>query len=547
MSRVAGGSVTDPTAATAAESTSATLSTSEDVGRPRQRLPRPDGLLVGAVIIATVLRLWRLGAQSLWYDEWLTTEAVSGSLSDLARHVANREGIPPPYFVVMWGWVRLFGDGEVALRLVSALAGIATVPVTYAAARELGQRRAVARRAALIVAVSPLLVWYSQEARPYSLLALFGALSVLSLARALNRGSRRDYLVWGAVGAAGVAIHYFAVFLIVAGAVALLIPRRPQRNLVIAGSLPPLAVLVVLMPVALKQRSHDANREWIANFALTERLQDAGRSVLDGPNPVAGRWWVMLALVVALSVVLLLTQASRQERATSAVLYGVGGGSILIAALAAMVSMDVFLSRYLIAAYPALVIAVAIGLTPARARWLGPRGVAMAAAGLLVGLSAITVLIGANQRDLQRPDWSAVAEAAETGSERRMLVLNVHSTMARPLGHYYEESAPLGDDQSVEVDQIDVLVARPTSRPCNFLVGRACALVFLGGPLPEPTAREFVLEERIELGQFSIDRYRAARLVPVSPADVVRPQDLPDALVLVPEELNPRRIVRMMQ
>jgi hypothetical protein len=58
--------------------------------------PRLDAVLVALVLVAAGLRLYGIGAQSLWYDEWLTTEAVGGGLGDLIRHVANREGITPP-------------------------------------------------------------------------------------------------------------------------------------------------------------------------------------------------------------------------------------------------------------------------------------------------------------------------------------------------------------------------------------------------------------------------------------------------------------------
>jgi uncharacterized membrane protein len=65
--------------------------------------------------------------------------------------------------------------------------------------REVGQPRRAARAAALLVAVSPALVWYSQEARPYSLLALFGGLTVLTFLRVWRAGStarRNDLLLW---------------------------------------------------------------------------------------------------------------------------------------------------------------------------------------------------------------------------------------------------------------------------------------------------------------------------------------------------------------
>lgn len=66
------------------------------------------------------------------------------------------------------------------------------------------------------------------------------------------------------------------------------------------------------------------------------------------------------------------------------------------------------------------------------------------------------------------------------------------------------------------VRELDVLVAEPTDRPCSFLVGRACALVFLGGQLPDALARDFTLAERVELDQFTVERYRSSEPVEVT-------------------------------
>jgi hypothetical protein len=85
----------------------------------------------------------------------------------------------------------------------------------------------------------------------------------------------------------------------------------------------------------------------------------------------------------------------------------------------------------------------------------------------------------------------------------------------------------------VTVDQIDVLVAKPTDQPCNMLVGLACSLIFLGAPPPAPLADRLHLDERIDLDQFVIDRYTADEPVTVTPADLVDPSTLPDSLVLV--------------
>ena len=95
-------------------------------------------MLVVAIVVAVVLRLWGLGSQSLWYDEWLTARAAGGSLGDLYRYVTEQAGIPPTFFGLEWLWAQVFGTSEASLRALPVLAGIATVPVAAWAASAWG-------------------------------------------------------------------------------------------------------------------------------------------------------------------------------------------------------------------------------------------------------------------------------------------------------------------------------------------------------------------------------------------------------------------------
>lgn len=479
---------------------------------------RLDGGLAAAVGLALVLRFWGLGDQSFWYDEWLTTEAVSGSLPDLARHVANREGITPPYFVVMWVWARLVGDGEAALRSFSALAGAATVPVAYAIASALGQRRRVALGAAFLVATNPLLVWYSQEARPYSLLALLGALSVLAAVQADRTGRRGDVLRWGLVSAAAVAVHYFAVFVVVGEAAGLLARRRVPRRLLALAAVPGALVLAALAPVAVKQHGHAANRDWISHFPLGARLEDAGHIALVGPSPRLGWLWaVVLAVVVATGTVTL-WRSGRDHRRVALALALLGTLGVVLALAATVVVTDVFLGRYLLASFVPFLVAAAVALLAGRWAALG------AAAVVIVALTwtAVDVAVTRDPR-LQRADWRGVAHAVRDDSPG-VLVVDTTGGLSSPLAHYLPGATTLDAEGAVTTDRIDVLVARPAEVPCNFYVGRACAFVFLGRPLPAPVAEQFRLDERDErdvTGQFVVERYRSARPVELELHDLV--------------------------
>jgi hypothetical protein len=489
---------------------------------------RADPALLGLTAAGLALRAWGLGSQSLWYDEWLTQEAMAGGPRDLARHVANREGIPLPYFAVLWVWTRVFGDGEVALRSLSLIAGVAAIPVAYALARRVAGEhgRGVARVAALLVALNPMAVWYSQEARPYALLGLAGGLVVLAAVRAgrAEPPDRRDLALLAAAAAGAVAVHYFAAFLVAAVGIALVVLRRSAwRSWLLAG-VPAALVLLALAPLAVEQHSHEANREWITRFPLLDRLADAGRGALVGPSPPTSSLWLVGAAAAAVGVAVGLARATATERRAAGALLAVAGGAVALALAAAAVGVDAVIGRYLIASLVPLAVGVAVAAGPRRAGatgWVGPAAIVVVA-----GVSLVTVVADARDADLQRPDWRSVARAFEAEGEgeaapgARALVVNIHGNLAAPLTGYLEGARVLEPGETVEVEAVDVVVAMPTDAPCNFLVGRACSLVFLGAPPPEPLRSELGPADRRVLGQFALDRYRPAAPVRFGVDDV---------------------------
>jgi mannosyltransferase len=127
-------------------------------------------VLLFLVAAAALLRFATLDVQSFSNDEPFTVERAGGELGALLSSVRTTESTPPLFYYVAWGWEKVFGSGETGMRLLPALLGTLLVPVTWAAARvTLASRSALI--AAALVALSPLLVWYSQEARPYALFA----------------------------------------------------------------------------------------------------------------------------------------------------------------------------------------------------------------------------------------------------------------------------------------------------------------------------------------------------------------------------------------
>nr|MDQ3934653.1 glycosyltransferase family 39 protein [Actinomycetota bacterium] len=267
-------------------------------------------VLLGLVVLAAALRLWRIGHQSFWLDEVFTAGLVNEDLWGLLKGVRETESTPHLYYLLAWLWEKVAGDGEGALRSLSALFGIATVPVVYAAARERFSAQA-ALLAAALAAVNPWFVWHSQEARSYALLVLLAAVSLLFFLRALRDPSRRSLTLWAVFSALAVLTHYFAAFTVGAEALWLLWAHRTRPVWAATGAL--VAVGVALAPLALSQRA-TGHTAFIEGISLGRRITDLPKRFVTGelgtPTPGIGP---LAGLLVAAGAALLVWRATRAE------------------------------------------------------------------------------------------------------------------------------------------------------------------------------------------------------------------------------------------
>ncbi len=235
--------------------------------------------LAALILLAAVLRLATLTEQGFWYDEAFTpVHVLHAGLGATLKSLVHSENTPPLWYLLAWADARVLGDGALALRLPSALAGIATVPVVWAIGSELAGRRAALIGAAL-VAVNPLFVWYSQEARAYGLFVFFAALAMLCFARLLHEPSGTRATLFALSGALALLTHYFAAFLLVPMVLWLLRERAARR-----ASLPAIGALVLvglaLLPLISAQGGHGT--QWIGRWALSSRLQAIPQYYLTG-------------------------------------------------------------------------------------------------------------------------------------------------------------------------------------------------------------------------------------------------------------------------
>jgi mannosyltransferase len=101
---------------------------------PARLVGSPYAPVALATAAAVALRFPTLAGGSFWLDEWFTHRVLTLPVAAAWQELENTESSPPLYYVLGWGWTRVFGDGEIALRSLSWPFGAATVPVVYLAA-----------------------------------------------------------------------------------------------------------------------------------------------------------------------------------------------------------------------------------------------------------------------------------------------------------------------------------------------------------------------------------------------------------------------------
>jgi uncharacterized membrane protein len=209
--------------------------------------------VIGFSVTGLVVRL--IVPRGLWLDEATSVDQARMSFAGMISNLRMTDVHPPLYFSVLWVSVRWLGSGELAVRLPSIIAGSLVVPMLYVLGKEAYDRRTGAVAAA-VGSVAPIMVWYSQEARMYAFLMLFGLIALWAQVRILNRGGR---LVWAIYAVASIALvwtQYFGALQVVVQQLAFLYfiwarHRRgePVRGLVIGWAVTLAAIIIWLAPL----------------------------------------------------------------------------------------------------------------------------------------------------------------------------------------------------------------------------------------------------------------------------------------------------------
>jgi len=396
------------------------------------------------IILAAAVRLWGLGEQSVWQDEAYSVVLARQDVGAIIQTQVE-DSSPPLYYVLLHFWLRIFGDSEFAVRLFSALLGVSLVTATLLIASALF-RRAVGLWAGAMLALAPLAVYYSQEARMYSLTPLLAIISIY-LCHLVAQKSTQKRMAWFIiVTTAMLYTQNYGVFVLLAEVLYVLARRKERQD-----ARPMLALMGVVgayLPwlLVMSRQIAENTTPWIP----APRLRMLAETLLSltfksWRLPTTGflkaSWGIGIIAVWAL-LVLTAWLALKTRRA------GVASERALHWPLFLMMSYTVvpiacaFISSYSKPIYvpgrydtivqPGLFILAALGLTSIRLKWLRKALGVLVFAVLVVSLhSYFTTYRKSNDREIA--NW--VAQNA-TASD---IVLFTDLTIT-PFMHYHPDS-----------------------------------------------------------------------------------------------------------
>ncbi len=335
---------------------------------PTDRVPWLAVATVAVLAVGVVIRFATVSP--LWLDEAQTVAIARAPLSGLAGALRH-DGAPPLFYALLHVWMRIFGDGDLSVRFLPGLFGVAALPLMWVAGRRLGGP-SVGWSALLLLAASPFAARYATEARMYSLVVLLVLVGYLALTELLkDPTSVRATAGAGLVTGALLLTHYWSLYLLfVVGVTLVVLARRApapardgaRRGLVAmaVGSL----AFVPWIPSFLYQAAHTGT-PWGGAGRL--------RSMVDTVFHFSGGYWdpgLLLGMTTYALIALALfgravdgrrIELDLRTRPGARHLAVVGFGTLAVAIVATIVGRSAFAVRYASVLFPVVLLLAAYG------------------------------------------------------------------------------------------------------------------------------------------------------------------------------------------
>ena len=325
----------------------------------------PTVLAMLAVLVAFVLRMYRLGFRALIGDEAFSALNSAGSLDKLAALYNTVEATPPLHYLLLFALQRLIGNSEYVLRFPSAAFGVLTVAIVYAIGRRFLSAPGGAL-AAIFVAASPYLIFQSQIARSYSMAIAAGAFAALTLLRVIDRPSLSRWAVY--IGASAFAMYTHTVMVLATMGLALgyLVLPSAIRNRITVGQwlLAHVVIGVLFLPWIVRSALLVASPAsvWFEEGSTFELIQRMMQSFALGSRPTSALGDVAIVAMVCLATVGIAIGWHRGSDETPNRLIALWLLVPLLLVLVISIRVPITRDRYLIGAFIPFVLGIVWGL-----------------------------------------------------------------------------------------------------------------------------------------------------------------------------------------
>ena len=393
-------------------------------------------LLLSLTGVAFLLRIATLSSQSLWRDEVDAIRFSSWPLRALLTGLFQTGHNGPLYFLLLRSWRNLTGDSEFALRFPSAVFGTLMVPLGYVLARQMGFSRRSGLLVSLLLATSPYLIWYGQEAKMYAILLVVVTVAMIAYLRALADGERRWWVVFVLATSLSFYLHILSPLMLgVYGVVALIRwadVRRHWRAWTISMAcltLPYLPLVIWQLPVLMRGGNlghpfYPLRRE--INILL--QLYSGGLIRSLGIMPI------LLFVFLFLCGLVIINPRATSEGVTWSRRLVLAGWTLIppLAVYIVSLRVPVFEDRYLIYITPAFYLVVVLGIVLIRYH-------SRRLAALCLGLVLAVNLIGIWQQQRQpiKADFRAAAEYLIEQPRRPAVIMFQMPYLQYTFGYYY--------------------------------------------------------------------------------------------------------------
>ena len=323
--------------------------------------------IIWLTVLAAVFRIPYLGEQSLWFDEVYTVFIAGMPAADSMMFLIT-DGVHPPLFYWLERLIVYFSTSETSVRMLAAIFGVAAIPALYIfGMRWIGNKSAII--AAILLAVSPFHIWYSQEARMYSAIALLAILCFGFYELFLNRDRKLYQLLFVVISSISYLIHYFTLLipLVQFFHLVLYIKRYPRkiRRWTILQMIAAIPLIWWIIVIASRE-GNNFGIGWIPMPKPIDLLYTLMNFSVGFNTPIMAWRWVGFAITIGL---ILVGAWFPWRKTTMKPLTVIWATVPLVFIYLISLKRPTYVDRFLIISIPAFLLLVSCGIVYVGKRW----------------------------------------------------------------------------------------------------------------------------------------------------------------------------------